>query len=299
MQLSIIIPSYNTKNLLKECLASIFVETGEVKFEVIVVDNHSQDGSGEMVKKEFPQVKLISLKKNVGFGKANNLGVKKAQGEWLLFLNSDTQIMNRAIDEIFREVSSDKFQATSLVVGCQLLNPDGTIQPSVGFFPNLGRVGATMFFLDDLPFFKRWLKPYQQDDIGFYHRQQEVDWVTGAFLLVKKKDFEEISGFDERIFMYAEEVDLCYRLKQKGAKVLYLPMGKITHHKGASSLDGFEAAVIGEYKGLINFFKKHRPPWQLAFLRVGLALGALLRIGLFGIIDGRKRQIYEKALSSL
>ncbi|OGD63308.1 hypothetical protein A2160_02335 [Candidatus Beckwithbacteria bacterium RBG_13_42_9] len=309
MQLSIIIPSFNTKELLKRCLNSIFKETFKVSFEVIVVDNNSKDGSIEMVKKDFPQVRFIQLKENIGYGKANNMGARKSQGKWLLFLNSDTQILDRAIDKIFKQVSSDKFhqpkadqpmaEATSLAVGCQLLNVDGSIQPSAGYFPTLCRVWQTMIFIDDLPFIRDLLRPYQQTRKSFYIKKHEVDWVTGAFLIVKKDDFETVGGFDESYFMYAEEVDFCFRLKQNGVKVLYLPIGKVVHKKGGSSINGFEAAIIGEYKGLISFFKKYKPKWQLTVLKIGMVFGALLRIVLFGIIDWRKGVAYEKALKSI
>jgi len=296
MTLSIIIPSYNTKGLLKDCLESIYRETKNIKFEVIVIDNGSKDGSVEMVKKNFSEVKLLTLLKNIGYGKANNLGVKKAKGEWLLFLNSDTVIKNKAIDKVFKKITNHKSQITNLIIGCKLLNPDGSIQPSAGYFPTLGRVLATMFFLDDLPILNELTKPYQQSRRTFYQKRQEVDWVTGAFLLIKKGLFCELGGFDESFFMYAEEVDMCFRAKQKGARVFYTPLAEVIHLKGASSGNGFQAAVTGEFKGLISFFKKHRPAWQPPILKALLFLGALLRIAVFGIIDRSKAKTYYKAL---
>ena len=299
MQLSVIILSFNTRQLLADCLQSLFRETKKTKFEVIVVDNNSQDGSPKMVKEKFPQVNLITLGKNYGFGKANNLGAEKAKVDWLLFLNSDTQILKGAIDKIFSYVRDMGSKAEEAVFGCQLLNADGSIQPSAGFFPTLSRVAMQMFFLDDLPILKNLVRPYQQNHLPFYRQEQAVDWVTGAFLLLKRDFFNKVKGFDEQIFMYAEEIDLCYRLKQMGADVKYTPIAQITHLKGGSSKDGFTAAVLGEYKGLISFFKKHRPLWQLPILKLLLGVGSLLRLGLFGMIDRKKVKAYVKSFQTL
>ena len=299
MQVSIIIPSFNTKGLLKKCLASIFKETHKVKFEVIVVDNASSDGSVEMVRKEFPKVELIELDNNCGYGRANNLGVRQAKGDWLLLLNSDTKIVEGAIDGIFRAISQGKFPVDDPVVGCKLVYPDHSFQQSAGYFPTLGRVIAMMLFLDDLPVLGQLFKSYQQSRPGFYRAGHEVDWVTGAFLLVKRKLFNSAGGFDENYFMYGEEVDFCYRLKKKGARVFYTPQTKVVHLKGGSSNQEFESAVIGEFKGLVSFFKKHRSLWQAVLLKLVLKGGSLLRIGIFGIIDKRKRVAYEKALQAV
>lgn len=274
-------------------MASIFRETKKIKFKVIVVDNGSKDGSPELVRKKFPQVKLIKLDKNIGFGKANNLGTKEARGDWLLFLNSDTVIKNGAIEKIFAWLQGREVD----VVGCKLQNKDGSLQQSVGFFPTLSRVFSMMFFIDDLPFFKG--LPYQQKNKKFYKKDQEIDWATGAFLLVKKDLFEKVGGFDEHFFMYAEEVDLCHRLKGKGARIWYTPRGEIIHLKGESSKDGFEAAVLGEFRGLISFFKKYRPFWQMPLLKFTLFSGALLRVLLFGIINREKAKTYAKTTKEI
>lgn len=299
IQLSLIIPSFNTKNLLENCLKSVFAQTKKVQFEVIVVDNHSTDGTVMMLKQKFPQVKVVVLQENVGYGQASNFGEKEAGGEWLLFLNSDTEIKKRAIDKVFDEIKTTKFPVTDPIVGCRLTYPDGSFQQSCGFFPTLIRVFAWATFLDDLPLLSSFLKPYQISQPSFYKKTQEVDWVTGAFLLIKRSVFAKVGGFDERIFMYSEEVDLCYRLKQAGMRIFYTPKVEVIHLKGASSKKSYEVAVVGEYQGLVNFFKKHKPSWQMIILKLTLALGALLRIVLFGMIEPGKRQAYEKALKKI
>lgn len=294
-QLSIIIPSHNTKALLRRCLKSIYRQTKRVSFEVIVVDNRSQDGSPGLVKRAFPQVKLIQNRENLGFGKANNLGAARAKGDWLLFLNSDTQVISGAIDVLVRQAARGN---NKVVWGPKLLNRDGSLQPSVGYFPTLGRVAAQMVFLDDLPVFNYIIKPYQQTRSGFYKEEQAVDWVTGAALLVPPLLFHAVKGFDESYFMYAEEVDLCFRIKQEGGEVRYTPQAQIRHEKGASSRDGFTAAIVGEYRGLLSFFANHRPAWQLPLVKLLLGAGALLRLVVFGIINREKTDAYRQALNT-
>jgi len=247
-----------------------------------------------MLKSKFNQVKLIANKENAGFGKANNQGAAKAKGDWVLLLNSDTVIK----EGFFQGIASAIDQQKTGIYGFKLLNQDGSIQPSAGYFPSLGRIFTQMFFWDDLPLVKKIYRPYQQNDSSFYLKIQDVDWVTGACLLIPKKVFEQVNGFDEFIFMYGEEVDLCYRLKKNGLKVKYLPSPEIYNLKGASSTDGFRAAVVGEYRGLITFYQKHYPA-QLFGLKIILALGALLRICLFAMIKPGKVIAYKQALKEL
>jgi GT2 family glycosyltransferase len=299
MQLSIIIVNYNTDKLLKQCLDSVYLQRVNFDFEVIVVDNNSTDKSLEMLSKYFTQVKIISNTKNVGFGKANNQGAKLAKGRWLLFLNSDTQCPDGTLDKVMRQaIAKSSKNSGDVVVGCRLLNSNNSIQASAGFFPTIERVALQMFFLDDLPFVKSIFKPYQQNQVQFYSKDQEVDWVTGAFLLLPNDLFKKVHGFDESIFMYGEEIDLCYRLKKEGARICYVDSPALYHHKGGSSANGFKSAVVGEYKGLVSFYKKHYPK-KIIFLKLTLFTGALLRRLVFGIIDQEKGVAYSDALKVL
>jgi len=293
-ELSIIIPSFNTKKLLRNCLKSIFEQTQKIKFKVIVIDNNSEDGSIKMIKEKFPQVKLICNERNFGFARANNQGLTHAQGDCVLFLNSDTLILDGAIDKAVEFMKKDKRVD---ILGCQLLNQNKTIQHSGGFFPKLTRVFSWMVFIDELPFLDQIIKPYQQSNRNFYQKIKQLDWVTGGFMLVKKEVINRIKGFDERFFMYAEEVDFCFRAKKLGFNVWFYPGAKIIHFKGKSSKNGFQKAVLGEYQGLKKFYQKHQSVPKLFCLRLLLKMGALLRILIFGILSGdrQKRNIYEKA----
>jgi GT2 family glycosyltransferase len=293
MQLSIIILSYNTRDLLTSCIDSVQQTVKNVDYEIIVIDNNSSDDSVFYLKKNYPKVRLIQNSQNEGFSKANNQGAKIAKGDWLLFLNSDTKLMPDSLDSLFSQKLDN-----NTIFGCQLLNGDNSLQPSAGYFPTLTRVIAQMFFLDDLPLVKKIIKSYQQTNSSFYQRNQDVDWVTGAFLLISKKLFEKIKGFDESIFMYAEEVDLCFKANNHNASVKYLSKPKVIHYKGASSKDGFTAAVVGEFKGLITFYSKNYPH-LLPILKAVLYFGALLRIMLFTITNPEKVLAYQKTIKSL
>lgn len=294
VELSIIIPSFNTKRYLANCLSSIFHQTKKISFEVIVVDNASSDGSPQMIKKNFPQVKLIVNSKNLGYAKANNQGIKIAKGKYILFLNSDTIILDKAIEKCLKFMQKRK---DIDILGCQLLNEDKSLQPSGGFFPQLRRIFYMMVFIDDLPFINRLLKPYQQRRIDFYQKVRQLDWATGAFLLVKREVINKIGGFDPTFFMYSEEVDFCFRAKKAGFNIWFYPKAKIIHLKGKSSACGFKKAVLGEYQGLKKFYQKHKPRWEMPILIVLLKIGAMLRVIIFGILKGdkNKKKIYEKA----
>ena len=291
LDLSIIIVSFNTKQLLKNCLTSIYAHTRLKSHEIIVVDNASKDGSSQMVEKIFPQVRLLRNKKNVGFGQANNQATKVARGKNLLFLNSDTSLTEDSISII---VNYLKNHPDVTIAGCLLKNIDGSTQQSAGFFPTLSKIFFWALFLDDLPIIRDLIRPYQISSKKFYEKEQEVDWVTGAFFLLKKQVFDHLGGFDKNLFMYGEEVDLCYRAKKKGFKVSYTPKTNTVHYKSASSESG--EAIIREFKFLIYFFKKYKNKCQLPLLKFLLKIACLSRVLLFGIIMGKPttKKIYEK-----
>lgn len=298
MYLSIIIPSFNTKRLLENCLKSIYQSTREISFEIIIVDNNSPYDIRKQIsqfkkRNKVKNIVLICNRKNFGYAKANNLGIRKAKGNYLLFLNSDTLILDRAIEKTLEYM--EKHQEVD-IVGCQLLNKDKSIQPSGGFLPNIGRIFYQMFFLDDLPLLNNFLQPYQVNNGNFYKKSRFLGWVSGAFFLTKKKVIKSLKGFDPDFFMYAEEVDFCYRAKLAGFKTFYYHQAKIIHYKGGGNKNSMERAILGEYMGLLKFFKKHYHFWQIKFLKFLLKSGALLRIIIFGILKKDKlKKIYEKA----
>lgn len=308
MDLSIIIVNYNTKKLLIDCVTSIIKHTKGLKYEIVIVDNNSSDGSVEeiqsskfKVQKYSSKLKIVLNKENKGFGAANNIGLKEAKGNYILFLNSDTLIHNNVLTEMVQWIKANKNVG---VVSCALMNADGTMQGSGGYFPTLSKVFAWMFFLEDIPLLDRLIKPFHpvHGQSIFYNgtkqfkQKRDQDWVTGAFMLVPKKVLEQVGAFDTDYFMYTEEVDLCYRIKREGYRIWYLPQWSVTHLGSMSSTKEFP--LIQEYKSMKLFYQKHMPVWQMPLLRLFLKAGALIRIPLFGILKGKEvSKIYAKAFA--
>lgn len=296
MDLSIIIINYNTKDLLLRCLESIKKNTNNLSYEIIVIDNDSKDGSVESIKmiNNF-LVKIISNKKNLGFAKANNQGIKIAKGRYILLLNPDTAVTKGVLAQMigFMEKSPDV-----AVVSCALKNKDGSFQATGGYFPTLSRVITWMLFIDDIPLMDKLIKPFHpMHEKSFIYRGEEFfkkegerDWVTGACFLVRKEVFDEVGELDEEYFMYTEEVDFCFRVKKKGWKVWYIPSLAISHIGGVSSPSEFP--ILSEYKGIKIFYRKHMPAWQMPVVRFFLKVGAVLRIFLLGTLKGG---VYAKA----
>lgn len=299
MELSIIIVSYNASKLLEACLRSIFKALSFANFEkiseVIVVDNASSDDSTAIVKSRFPNVCLICNKENLGFARANNQGIKKSRGKYILLLNSDTEISQDALVSVIKLAEKDKKIG---VVGCRLLNRDGSTQQSVGYFPSLLKVFFWMSFLDDIAPVANFIKPYHVGNREFYKKFQEVDWVSGAFMLVRREVVNKIGLLDEEIFMYGEEVEWCYRIKKAGYyKVYYYPSVSVYHCKGGSGI-GEYSGIVEEFTSILYFYKKHMRDRQRQVLTKILLFGALLRFLLFGIMMGssKKAALYAKAI---
>jgi len=280
----VIIVNFNTEDVLKKCLLSIFKFTRGIKFEVIVVDNSSSDSSVEMLKENFQRVGVIENKNNLGFGVGNNQGAKIASGKYLCFFNPDVVLTENSLGKLLEKLGKNPEIG---VCGPKILNSEKAIQQSVGFFPNLPQVFWWMTFIDDLPFGK-FLKPYHIDHDSFYQKEQEVDWVTGAAMIISKRIFNGVGGFDENIFLYGEEVELCYRVKKAGFKVFYLPDTKVIHI-GQASTKGNIAAITGEYKAVLYFYKKYKNIFARLIACLLLELGALTRILIFGFFKGNSK----------
>lgn len=296
IQLSIIIVSFNTKKLLEECLSSVFtsLKSGDLtKYsEIIIVDNASVDGTQNMIKKKYPQVRLITNSNNIGFGAANNIGIKEAKGDFILLLNSDTKLFPLTIKSSIDELIKNKAD----VLGPALLNPDNSIQQSAGYFPNIIRIFTWMLFLDNLPFFYNFIKPYHVKKESFYKSIHWVDWVTGAYFLAKRNVFAK-NLFDPKVFMYVEEVELCYRIKKQGFKILYSEIPTLLHLKGGSG-SGQIAGIKEELYGIEYFYRKHSNYLTFLVVKLLLTLGALLRIIIFGIIlkSEKRKKYYQEYL---
>lgn len=233
MDLSIIIVSWNVKDHLRNCIQSIYRYTTNITFEVFVVDNASADGSADMIEQEFPSVRLIRNAENRGFGAANNQAASQAIGEYILFLNDDTEIHSNIFTPLLTraravgDASSDKLG----MLGCQLRNPDGTIQESVRAYPTV--MDQTIILLKLHHIFPSLVQHYMQSDFD-YTSEQSVDQVMGAFMLSSKSVLDKVGYFDEGFFAWFEEVDLQQRIKAAGYSIIYTPLAQCTHVKGAS-----------------------------------------------------------------
>ncbi len=255
MSLSIIIVNWNVKSLLEKCLESIYKKEKNLDFEIFVVDNASSDGSAEMVKEKFPQVKLITNKENKGFAIANNQGIKQAQGEFILLLNPDTEILDNALEKM---VNFMRQYSSCGILGCKLLNSDGSLQPSCRAFPSL--YSQVIILLKLHNFFPRLVKKYYMLNCP-HHEIREVDQVMGACFLIRKKMIDEIGLLDEGYRVLFEEVDYCKRAKDANWKIYFTPEAKIIHHKGQSfKKQEIVAKQINFNRSLLRYFKKYHFP---------------------------------------
>lgn len=259
MDLSVIIVNWNTKDLLSDCLHSVYKTASDLVIEVLVVDNDSTDGSVEMVRCDFPQVRLIENEENVGFARANNQALSVSQGRYALLLNSDAMVRPGSIRTLLSLADSEPRAG---IVGAQLLNPDESFQASHTPFPTQGQEFLMLTGLGRL-LRGRWYPSRGPDeDKG----PQMVDYVEGACMLVRRRAFEEVGGLDEGYFMYAEEVDWCYAMRKNNWQVWYHPAAKVIHLGGGSSRNRRPEREADLYRSRVQFFRRHygdRAAWVL------------------------------------
>ena len=255
MELSIIILNFNTYELTINCVNSIVEQYKEEletkKFEIILVDNGSTDKSPEKLKKlDIKGLKFIESKKNLGFSKGCNLGTRKSSGENLLFLNSDTEIKDQGFLKMLEFLSKNEKIG---VLGGKLKNTDGTSQPSCGKFYSLLNLFFMLLGLERLGFLRE-----SPNEI------KQVDWVSGACFLIRRIIFEKVKGFEDELFMYFEDIELCFKVKKKGFLTYFYPEIILYHKSLGSSNRTF--AILNIYKGILFFYKKHKskPEYLLA-----------------------------------
>ncbi len=281
-KLSIIIVSWNVRELLRKCLTSIFYQT-KIPFEVIVVDNASHDGSAEMVAKEFPRVRLIRNTKNIGFGKANNQGVKLARGEYVIFLNDDTEIKSSALDKMVAYLAAHPDVG---VVGARLLNPDGSLQRGTARqFPDFKVLATMLLGWHSFLLHKKWLRRHYLLDETF-SRDTAVDQVMGASLMTRQDLLDRLGGFDEEFWIWFEEMDLCQRYKEAGYKIQVVSQAAIIHHQGKSFVQIFKLKKFCQLsRSLLIYSRKHLLYYQFLCLALLWPLGWLdaLAIQILGL----------------
>lgn len=299
---SILIVSWNVKELLRNCLRSLSENAGDVRYETIVVDNASRDGSPEMIRSEFPWVKLVEPGANLGFGRANNLAYEHSRGRWVLLLNPDTVVLQRAIEKIVRFAD---VHPEAGAVGGRTLKADLTLERSCcwgspGLWPLVCKsVGLHLIF--------RRSELFNREAMDWWPRNtvREVDVITGCFFMLRRDVYEKTGGFDPRFFMYAEEVDLCWRIRKLGWKLMFTPEAEIIHLVGASAAKAKPNRVYQINLGLLKLFRKHYGEayckaanllmWLFYATRVPLMFGAID----LGLVNGEvtaKATAYRQAM---
>ncbi len=254
MDLSIIVVNWNTSDVLRDCLQSIYVQTESFEFEVIVIDNASVDDSVHMLKAEFPNVTIIENTENLGFAAANNQGLAIAHGQYILLLNSDTVILDSCIP---KTISFADAHPGAAVVGCRVLNPDMTLQSTCFMFPSVLNMLLSSSYLYKLFPTSRF---FGRERMTWWYRDnvKEVDVVTGCFMLVRREAIEQVGVMDEQFFMYGEETDWCYRFKKAGWKILFTPVAEVVHLHGASSKQRKPEMTLQLRGSILLFLKKHK-----------------------------------------
>lgn len=273
MDLVIIIVNYNTKGHLQACLHSLCDARTTCSHQIVVVDNGSSDSSVELFRTEWPDVRLIELGENVGFGPANNLGIQATRSDLVLFLNSDTVVPPGAVDRLVRHLR-DAPDVTA--VGPRLVDADG--YPELSFGPMITpwveawqKLRGTLL-RRRVPGLAAWVARSTT-------RPHDSDWVSGACLLVRREDVETVGLFDERFFLYAEDVDLCASLRQLGRRVLFAPDVEIVHHGGRSGVTDLDTTHTVYRRSQLAFYEKHHPAW-VPLLRLYLKAKGVLPPGL-------------------
>lgn len=252
--LSVIIVSYNVKDYLAQALVSVQKAVSGISHEIFVVDNASTDGSAAVVKEKFPGITLIENEENTGFAKANNIAMKRAAGEYISMLNPDTIVREDTFSILLE--AFDTYPEVGMV-GCKILNEDGSLQLSCRrSFPtpwvSLTRMLGLSRVFPNSKLFARYNLTYLDAD-----SVEEVDAVSGSFMIIRRKILETVGFFDEQFFMYGEDLDWCYRIKQAGWKILYYPKTSIIHFKGKSLNEREWNQIKLFHKAMVIFAEKH------------------------------------------
>lgn len=294
--ISVIIVSYNTREMTLECLRTLHANLGGVSAEVFVVDNDSKDGSVDAIRVAFPQVRLIANTQNTGFGAANNQAMAQAKGEFFLLLNSDAFPKPGAIPAMVKSLREHPKVA---VLGPRLLNQDGSLQQSCFRFPSPWRawmenlwISAALTSHPKFGDYRHWA----------HDREQSVDFVVGACLLLRKSVYQQVGGFDERFFMYSEESDWQRRISDAGGQIAFTPAAEVIHLGGASGASDRVKINRHFFESLDYYQLKHHGFLGLLALRaamvVGCSLRAILWTGMMLIPSRRQRAAAKAKLQS-
>jgi GT2 family glycosyltransferase len=300
--ISVIICAYNTKELTIDCLNRLYqsIKNLQGPVEVTVVENGT-DGTGKLIRKKYPWVKLLEPKENTGFAKGNNLGIAAVNkaSKYVLLLNTDALVnpdtLKQSVNFMHKYKNCD-------ALGCRLRLSDGKVQASGGFLPTPFSVLTWIWGIDLIPGINKLLKPVHPKDPVFFNKDRKVGWVMGAYLFMKKKVLTKTKGLDENFFMYMEEVEWCKRMWDAGFNIYYTPSFEITHLDKASSKsdpEKFRKIFKTEIVGIVYFLKKYYPN-HLWWIRPMIKLGLVARVLAFGLTgNNMRRWAYSEALKDV
>lgn len=301
INLSVIVLSFNTKDITYECLTRLktavnSLEKNGKKAEVIVVDNASEDGSAEMLSQKHKWVNLIISKTNTGFSGGNNLAMKKVQGDYILLLNSDAFVES---DTLVKALKFMDENADVDLIGVRLNFKDGRLQPCAGYLPTPLNTITWITGLALIPGMENLVTPYHPKDKSFFETTKQVEWVMGAFMMLKREVYQKTGGFDETIFMYGEEIEWCKRIKNNDFKTFFVSDIKVTHLDKASSNFLLEKPLLNELKGIKRYFISHyTQEWNI--VRSVILISLILRIIVFKILGNEPRvKAYSEGLKIL
>lgn len=280
--ITVIIVSYNTRQMTLECLRTLYANAGGANLEVFVVDNASNDGSAQAIRDVFPQAHLIRNEQNVGFGPANNQAIRLATSEYILLLNSDAFPRPHAIERLIAYLDAHPDTA---IVGPRLLNRDDSLQRSCYRFPTPWRMACEYLLLTAAFPNNRWFGDYRAWP---HDSEREVDFVIGACMLVRRAAIQEAGLFDEDFFFYSEETDWCRRFHRAGWKICFTPHAQVQHLNGASGAAQPDAVFNEFRRAQERFIRKHDGPLGLAVVRIVVVIGAALRVAAFFLLSAAK-----------
>jgi GT2 family glycosyltransferase len=268
MDLSIIIVSWNVRDILRANLNAIYNNNGDLDLEVFVVDNNSSDGSADMVRQAFPQARLISNNENLGFAKANNQAIREAKGNYVLLLNPDMRVKEDTLSNMVRWMQENP-QAS--VAGCHLVEEKGETIRHVRRFPQLSDQLAIVLKLPHL--FPRVLKDYIREDYD-YSCASKIDSIRGGFFMIRQETIEKVGLLDERYFVWFEEVDYCKRVYKNLGEVWYTPVAECVDYVGKSFEQVPKIKTQKYFRGsMLKYFKKWHPVWQYWLLWIAWIFG--------------------------
>jgi hypothetical protein len=304
-KISIVIVSWNTKTVTDECLARIKTAADhagdKIDTEVIVVDNASSDGSDGMIEKKYPWVKLVKSGSNLGYAKGNNLGFKKTSpdSDYLLLLNSDAYLEK---ETLINSLSYFEKNNDCDVLGCKLILGNGKLQPSAGNLPTPMNVWSWIWGIDLIPGLNKLVPQFHPRDKEYFKKDRRVGWVQGAFLFMKREVFEKTDGFDEKFFMYMDEVEWCRRVQKLGYKIFYTRDFSVTHLDRASA-QGIPEKLAKTYSleviGLVYYLKKYYPK-NISLLLLLIKFGVFVRWLAFLVLGNKTRtQAYSATLKEI